>query len=186
MNINKEKQKLLTVAMEILPHGMLFMPDTYEWFEFKISLIDGNFDEKEQEDLIREWCEYLEEKTPQKEPQEEPEEEPTEEPEGNPEEDPEMKYTSPFGEYEVTVQREKYYNGNLCIQLMCYDKEYDFWEPYGRLTVNFEEKLPEGMAYVDTNNLPNAEEFIEKYHLGEFQDKFKMSGFCCYPLYKFF
>lgn len=89
-------------------------------------------------------------------------------------------------EYEVKINKTRYSNGNLAIQLMSYDDEYEFWEPYGNLTVNFEEKLPEGCAYVDTNNMPNAEEFINKYGLGEHQGKFRMSGYCCYPLYKFY
>ena len=52
--------------------------------------------------------------------------------------------------------------------------------------MNFDEKLPEDYAYVDTNNMPNAEQFIEENKLGEFVGKYKMSGFCCYPLYKFY
>ena len=59
-------------------------------------------------------------------------------------------------EYEVTVNKTKYTNGNLAIQLMCYDDEYDFWEPYGNLTVNLDVKLPDGYAYVDVNNMPTA------------------------------
>ena len=97
-----------------------------------------------------------------------------------------MKIEGIFGDYNVIMEKKKYYNGNLAIQLMCHDDEYDFWEPYGMLTVNFDQKLPEGYAYVDTNNIPNAEQFIKKYNLGVHQGKFKMSGYCCYPLYKFF
>ena len=89
-------------------------------------------------------------------------------------------------EYEVKVNKTKYTDGNLAIQLMCHDDEYDFWGPYGNLTVNLGEKLPEDQAYVDTNNMPNAEEFIRKYGLGEHLGTFRMSGFCCYPLYKFY
>lgn len=90
-------------------------------------------------------------------------------------------------EYEVKIEKTKYMNnGNLAISLICYDDEYKYWEPYGILTVNFDEKLPEDYAYVDTNNMPNAEQFIEENKLGEFVGKYKMSGFCCYPLYKFY
>jgi len=86
---------------------------------------------------------------------------------------------------EVRINKTKYYNGNLAITLDCYDEEYGFWEPYGNLTVNFEEILPEGYAYVDVNNMPSAEGFIKEYELGEFADKLKTSGYCVYPLYKF-
>lgn len=92
-----------------------------------------------------------------------------------------MKITDFLGnETVVNVSKGKYYNGNLRIQLWCEDG------PYATLTTNVEKKLPEGMAYVDTNNVPQAEEFIKKYNLGVYQGKFKMSGFCFYPLYKFF
>ena len=90
-------------------------------------------------------------------------------------------------EYEVKIEESRYMNnGNLAISLMCYDDEFNFWEPYGRLTVNFDEKLPANHAYVDTNNMPNAEDFINENKLGEFTGKYKISGFCCYPLYKFY
>lgn len=98
-----------------------------------------------------------------------------------------MKISDCFGkEYDVNVEKLQYPNGNLAIELVYYDEEDDFWESYGTLTTNFDEKLPDGYAYVDTNNIPFAEEFIEKYGLGVHQGKFRYSGFCTYPLYKFF
>lgn len=97
-----------------------------------------------------------------------------------------MKIKGMFAEYEVKAEKTEYYNGNFAMVLYCHDDEYDFWEPYGNLTVNFEEKLPENHAYVDVNNIPNAEAFIAEYKLGEPLGEFKMSGFCCYPLYKFY
>lgn len=90
-----------------------------------------------------------------------------------------------FGEEEVEMEKAKYMNGNLAIRLTCHDND-GFCETYGNLTVNLGDKLPEGYAYVDTNNMPTAEEFIERYGLGEHAGKFRMSGFCCYPLYKFY
>ena len=92
-----------------------------------------------------------------------------------------MKITDFLGnETVVNVSKGKYYNGNLRIQLWCEDG------PYATLTTNVERKLPEGMAYVDTNNVPEAEEFIRKYNLGVHQGELLFSGYCCYPLYKFF
>lgn len=86
-------------------------------------------------------------------------------------------------EYEVKMEKTNYCNnGNLAIKLMCFNSR----EPYGSLTVNFDEKLPEDYAYVDVNNIPNAEAFIAENNLGEFAGKYMFSGFCAYPLYKFF
>ena len=92
-----------------------------------------------------------------------------------------MKIKDWYGEEtEVTMSKGKYYNGNLCVQLWCDDGQY------ATLTVNFDKKLPEDMAYVDMNNVADAEDFIRKYGLGEHQGDLKFSGFCCYPLYKFY
>ena len=97
-----------------------------------------------------------------------------------------MKIKGWMQDYEVKIEKSTYFtNGNLAVYLLSYDEEYKCWEPYGSLTVNFEEKLPYGYAYVDTNNMPNAEAFIMEYNLGVFQGKWKTSGFCMYPLYKF-
>lgn len=85
-----------------------------------------------------------------------------------------------FGkEYEVTAHKANYYNGNLAI-FLTYDGE-----PYGNLTVNLSERLLPDTAYVDTNNMPDAERFITENGLGEFTGKTKDSGYCTYPLYKF-
>lgn len=83
-------------------------------------------------------------------------------------------------EYEVTAHKAKYYNGNLAITLTC-----DNGEPYGNLTTNLDNKLPENMAYVDTNNMPDAERFIKENDLGEDTGLIAKSGYCTYPLYKF-
>lgn len=84
-------------------------------------------------------------------------------------------------EYKVKIMRSNYCNnGNLAIMLIC-----DDGEPFGNLTVNFSENLPPNMAYVDTNNIDDAERFINEYNLGEFTGKTRESGFCIYPLYKF-
>lgn len=93
-----------------------------------------------------------------------------------------MKITQ-YGEtYEVTLTKTTYANnGNLAIALTC-----DTGEPYGVLTVNLGEKLPADMAYVDTNNMPSAEKFIRENNLGEFTGEVEYSGFCEYPLYKFY
>ena len=87
-----------------------------------------------------------------------------------------------FGEYDVEIRKQKYYdNKNLAIDL------FDPVEgPFARLTVNLGVKLPENMAYVDTNNCRWAEEFIEENGLGKPTGDFGASGYCVYPLYEFY
>ena len=88
------------------------------------------------------------------------------------------------GSYEVFLKIHRYVNNqNLAIQILVDEGHY--YEPYGMLTVNLSETLPEDMAYVDTNNIQNAEELIKEYKLGEPTGKTCRSGFCEYPLYKF-
>ena len=57
--------------------------------------------------------------------------------------------------------------------------------PYAILTVNLSQKCKPNCAFVDTNNCPWAENFIEKYKLGMPTGDMKMSGFCIYPEYEF-
>lgn len=71
-------------------------------------------------------------------------------------------------------------NHNLAIQLVCADGE-----PYATLTVNFDALDDPTLAYVDTNNVPEAERFIVDNDLGYHIDQYKASGWCMYPLFKF-
>ena len=83
--------------------------------------------------------------------------------------------------YDVIPKKTKYqYNGNLAIVLWCKDGEL-----YGKLTTNLDGKLPPDMAYVDTNNMPDAERFIKENDLGEDTGLIAKSGYCTYPLYRF-
>lgn len=55
-----------------------------------------------------------------------------------------------------------------------------------RLTVCLNEKgMDPNMAFVDTNNLPEALGFIREYGLGKETGKFAQSGWCIYPLVEF-
>lgn len=83
---------------------------------------------------------------------------------------------------EVEAFSAKYLQGrNVAIVLI----ETDTREVYANLTVNID-PLPAGEAAVDTNNIPEAPEFIKKYKLGEDTGKVLQSGYCTYPVYKFF
>lgn len=87
-----------------------------------------------------------------------------------------------FGkDVQVRVSLARYYNGNICIQLI--DEE---GLPFSRLTTNLtDDTLEEGLAFLDTNNCPDAAHFVERYELGSFTGHVEASGFCVYPLYEF-
>ena len=72
--------------------------------------------------------------------------------------------------------------GNLAIRMICADSEWE--EPFATLTVNLDVKLPANQAYIDTNNLRTAFDFVMEYKLGELIG-FGQSGFCTYPLVEF-
>lgn len=71
-------------------------------------------------------------------------------------------------------------NGNIAIGMIT-----ENYEPRAILTKNLGEKLEENCAYVDTNNLPEIEEIIRKYHLAEPTGRQYQSGYCTYPEYRF-
>ncbi len=74
-------------------------------------------------------------------------------------------------------------NGRMYIGLVETGGEYQ--EHFADLTVNISAPCPDYCGYVDTNNCPELEEFIEKHGLGEFTGLMGSSGFCSYPLYLF-
>lgn len=69
---------------------------------------------------------------------------------------------------------------NLCILLRTADTN----EAYAAITINLQ-FLPYNQAVIDTNNMPEAIEFIERYNLGVDTGKRVQSGFCEYPIYQF-
>lgn len=69
---------------------------------------------------------------------------------------------------------------NLCIAL----ETSDTHEAYAVLTVNLQ-RLPANQAAIDTNNHPEAPEFIESNNLGHATGRTIKSGFCEYPVYEF-
>jgi len=87
-----------------------------------------------------------------------------------------------YGDIEkVDISISKYYEyDNLAICLTCSDTE----EPFGALTVNLK-PLNSYLAAIDTNNIPDAENFIQKYSLGVPLGISIPSGFCEYPIYDF-
>ncbi len=95
-----------------------------------------------------------------------------------------MKLSSRYGgEYQVSLEINTYLN-NGCMYIGLVEQG-EYPGPYGDLTVNLEGKAPDYCGYVDLNNMPEMERFIEDNDLGEFTGLTRRSGFCEYPLYMF-
>lgn len=94
------------------------------------------------------------------------------------------KVKTDFGDYDVNIVTHTYENNNtLCIELIS-----PIEGPFARLTVNIADSdlfANENRAFVDLNNCPWVEDFIEENKLGEFVGIWGSSGFCTYPLYEF-
>ncbi len=57
--------------------------------------------------------------------------------------------------------------------------------PYGDVTLNLTTSVPAYCAFVDTNNMPELEDFLVKNGIAEFTGLSQQSGFCQFPLYLF-
>lgn len=84
-----------------------------------------------------------------------------------------------YGVHDLQPRRGEYTQGGLGIHL------YEKGEPFCALTVWLEPLADPTEAFVDTNNFPEAEEFIRIHKLGTFTGTTAYSGFCEYPLYRF-
>lgn len=73
--------------------------------------------------------------------------------------------------------------GSLYVALTAVGDGYP--EPYGNMTVNLGLKIPPYCAFVDTNNMPEAEDFLIDNRLASFTGLVQESGYCTYPLYRF-
>lgn len=87
------------------------------------------------------------------------------------------------GKIPVTLEINTYLN-NGCMYIGLVEQG-EYPEPYGDLTVNLVGKAPDYCGFVDLNNMPELEKFIEENKLGEFTGLTQRSGFCEYPLYLF-
>ena len=72
------------------------------------------------------------------------------------------------------------YAENWQIAIFLYDSK---WEYYSDLSVFINPFKYLNFMAVDTNNLPNAEEFIQEYKLWRLVG-YTHSGFCTYPIYE--
>lgn len=98
-----------------------------------------------------------------------------------------MTFVSAYGsKHELVIQKTTYAtNGRLALRLILVDGNYT--AHYATLTVNLPQAdhLDEDCAFVDTNNIPNADTLIRVYKLGKPTGRYVSSGFCLYPEYKF-
>ena len=92
---------------------------------------------------------------------------------------------TPWGSSEEVQLEINSYMNNKGLYIGLMNRDGDDFEPYGDLTVNLSQKAPDYCAYVDTNNMPGVEKFIEENDLGEFTGLTQRSGFCEFPLYMF-
>lgn len=86
--------------------------------------------------------------------------------------------------YDVCFEISHYlYGEGLSIEVL--NLEDGRLNPYVHMTVNISTPLADsGCVFIDTNNFKQAEEFIEKYNLGEPTGKRGFSGYCVYPEYR--
>ena len=94
-----------------------------------------------------------------------------------------MVYETPYAKYSDVVIEINNYRDNNSLALSIFSPTEG---PITRLTVNIDfDGATETRAFVDTNNSPEAIDFIEKYKIGEFTGIKGFSGYCTYPLYEF-
>lgn len=86
---------------------------------------------------------------------------------------------------EIYLQAMRYRN-NDTVALLAYTVEDD--EDYADITVNLEQSAfadQQDYQFVDTNNLPGIDKWLEENGLAEPTGITGSSGFCSYPLMKF-
>ena len=96
-----------------------------------------------------------------------------------------MQYKSKWGTVDDLELNINSYLNNKSLFLELINTGGEYPEPYGNITVNLSESVPDYCAYVDTNDMPEVEQFIMENKLGVFTGFEMMSGFCTYPLYMF-
>lgn len=70
-------------------------------------------------------------------------------------------------------------NNNLAI--IAFD---DNDEEFDAVSVNLGVKLDENLFFVDTNNLPEIDECLDKQNIAHPTGVWRSSGYCTYPLYR--
>lgn len=96
-----------------------------------------------------------------------------------------MKHEAWGQTYDLCVEINEYAIGHgMALQLYCMEDGES--EPYADLTVNLPSFLTgKNRAFIDTNNMPEAEDLIRNYKLGNPTGRVGVSGYCRYPEYEF-
>ena len=90
-----------------------------------------------------------------------------------------------FGTTENVTLTVNTYVDNNSLYVGMTTAEDGFPEPYGDVTVNLLSSVPPYCAFVDTNNMPELEDFLVKNGIAEFTGLMQKSGYCSCPLYQF-
>lgn len=91
-------------------------------------------------------------------------------------------------EHKIRLIANRYASNNTLAVVAQEEKKKDIWIPFATLTVNLDGIGTQGMlqdestAFVDTNNCPDALEFLVKNDLAKDAGFMGKSGFCTYPL----
>ena len=89
-------------------------------------------------------------------------------------------YIKNYSGKKIAIQLQvQQYAKNWQIAILLYTPDWDY---YSDLSVFVDEFKYQNFMCVDTNNLPNAEEFIQEYNLWTLVG-YAQSGFCNYPIY---
>ena len=95
-----------------------------------------------------------------------------------------MKLNAWDREWELYADITKYsYPPNLAIQL--YNKDDDLLEPFAMLTVNLSFLCDKNCSFVDVNDCPWVEKFIQDHRIGVPTGRKMRSGYVTYPEYRF-
>lgn len=74
----------------------------------------------------------------------------------------------------------------LAVQMLYWDEEYKFWEPWSTLTVNTgDQPLNKNCAFININNNKDIIGWMIKNGMGRTTKRFSVSGFCTYPEFEF-
>ena len=95
-----------------------------------------------------------------------------------------LELNTQFGTEQVQLTVNSY-NNNRSLYVGLTTTEDGFPEPFGNVTVNLTTSVPAYCAFVDTNNMPELEDFLVKNGIAEFTGLSQQSGFCQFPLYLF-
>ena len=89
--------------------------------------------------------------------------------------------------YKVYLEKTTYAN-NKRLAIQAYVVDEDGWvEPYATISVNLpnEKITDENCTFVDGNNVPFVDEWLEKNGIAEPTGRVAFSGFCIYPEMRF-